>query len=701
MRRADHRPRLQSHPCRAILALLMISAGRLLSAAEQATWQSHLLPRPGTSLDVRPGPSGLTLIPSVGDRLTDCRPYVAWRFAGQAKWSEDRLEAAASQTSDPNRFSLAATTGPLRAEIVIQRTARDTWEFSGTLHNAGDRPIELARFHFLHGTAPQTLALLRDFGGLVRHGQRLKPYRQSLEELWASMSVRWPRLADPIHDTPDWAITLDAGGLISNWSSPAWFFGFVGPGTAFGEIGLQTTASSPTFYLGVLLDNILLDSGQSRPLEQAIARFGDIQDSQSLWASECARRHEKPRVPQPMVGYCSWYQYYSGVRPKHILRAAEEFAQWPIPPGGRLVQIDDGFQRLPGDWRPNDRFTASWADLPKAIRKTGSVPGVWLAPIMVHQTWSVLKTHPDWIQRLPDKSSAISFSNWGVQTPQGNIRATHPLEIDRPDVRAWMGDLFRDVVAQGWQYIKIDFIYPVCTARVAYDRKKTSFQTLRDAFALFREACGPKVLLNACIGEPGRYAIGYADYARLGGDVASQWGSVKTELRSLLMKSCTNGQWWVGDFDTFYMRRENSKLSPEESYLQTGSIGLAGGLFLTSDYPTQWSPEAQQSVREFWNDVGPRVPAASYALYGDDGTPQAYRASYASGPAPRHQVGIYNWDDKPQTVRMALKAVGLRPDVSWRLTDASKNKGIRLQDAVLIVENQPPHSLRIAGLDAP
>ena len=45
-------------------------------------------------------------------------------------------------------------------------------------------------------------------------------------------------------------------------------------------------------------------------------------------------------------------------------------------------------------------------------------------------------------------------------------------------------------MAQGWRYLKIDFTYGLVTARKAYDRKKTSFQSLRDLYTLFGKPAG-------------------------------------------------------------------------------------------------------------------------------------------------------------------------------------------------------------------
>jgi len=77
-----------------------------------------------------------------------------------------------------------------------------------------------------------------------------------------------------------------------------------------GEVGLQTMPEEPSFFVATLRDNILLDPGESRGLEQAILRYGDLQDGYRFWAEQCARNMTpKPRVPKAaMVGFCSWNQ---------------------------------------------------------------------------------------------------------------------------------------------------------------------------------------------------------------------------------------------------------------------------------------------------------------------------------------------------------------------------------------------------------
>lgn len=560
---------------------------------------------------------------------------------------------------------------------------------SGTILHCGDRPIELARFCYLQGVLPEGLQFLELEGAtekphLRKAGDIIQPYRETVEELWMSMGVQWPRLHDTVHDTPNWAVSKDVAAFIPDWHSKGWGFGFTGPGTAFGEIGYKTDTNPVEFYVGVLLDNIVLDPGETRVLENAIVWYGDWQDGLKKWANECADNAVVTGSHLALSGYCSWYQRYTGITSDDILRAAKEFSEWPVTPGGRTIQIDDGFQIAPGDWRPNERFESVWHELPAMIAETGSIPGIWLAPTMIHESHPVVGQHPEWVQTCEGKP-AIYFSNWGK---------TYVLEPDHPEVQRFIEDILKQYVADGWKYFKVDFTYPVSTARVAFDRKKTSFETLRGMYRLMRSALGSDILLSACIGVPGRYALGYADFARLGGDIGSSWDAVKQTVRAWLIWSCTHRIWWQGDPDVFMMRTENSSLSYEESYLLTGTIGLFDGMFLTSDFPSQWSSEATQAVREIWGMHNTGVNRGYRISWDSDQNVRAYRVSYERDHVLYHLIGVYNWSENECDTGVSLEEVALCADQKWKLS----GDGFCLSDGRLLVKDQPAHSLRIVCL---
>jgi hypothetical protein len=589
--------------------------------------------------------------------------------------------------------------GPARIVLRFSRLDSNAWTCAGELHCEADRPVELARLHYVHGIYAGAGNLFApNENHLFRLKETVAPHKDHLERFWKDMLVEWPRLADPIHVEPNWAVATDCAILLDDWNAPGLVCGFTGPGEAFGEIGLHC-AGEPEFYFGARLDNILLRPGGKLRLEEALLAWGDWQTGLRRWAVACVEALGARPIRPPLVGWCSWYQQWYRVTLEDVRRATREFASWPIPPGGRTIQIDDGFQVMPGDWRPNARFRAGWSALPGEIAATGSLPGLWLAPSAVFHSHPIVREHPEWLQRLPDGRPAVHFSNWGwCDLPDyqwGRAESpTYFLDPDHPGARAFMAEIIAGAVQAGWKYLKLDFTYPLSTARRAWDRSKTALATLRDLYRLFREAAGPETIICACCGELSRYALGYADTCRLGGDIGGEWPVIARNLPEFLPRFCVNGIWWNGDPDVFFMRAENTRLTAEENWLLTGTIGAIGGVFLTSDFAAQWDAEAARRVRYFWNAQGPRQPADQRIFYGADGAIRALRITAAGG---RHLVALYNWDNASRTIRVPLADLQLAPQI--RLAGSfPEAPPVRLAGGSLVCEQQPAHSLRLADL---
>ncbi len=626
-------------------------------------------------------------------RLVHGRPAVVWRPKGAEEWIEGRGAALEKVGGTPERRTLSVRFGELRADIAVGKFIDDrVWRFSGKLVNAGKVPVELARFHYWDGTATGGLKFLELMGPreqpCLRSGRATTSPRADFEQFWGGMGVKWPRLAEPIHDQAGWFVSTDVAALVAKWNTPGWGFGFVGPGRAFGEIGYRGSSADAQAYVGVLLDNIVVEPESSVTLEEPVVWCGDWQAGMDVWTHTAAAECDVRKTAAPLVGYCSWYQVGKGVTPDDMDRATREFADWPVPPGGRTVQLDDGYQVAPGDWSPNEKFKEAWPTLARRIQATGSVPGLWIAPTAVHETNAIVKEHPDWVQRLPDGEPAISFGNWGGRT--------YFLDVDHPEVRDYIRDLFEHFCGEGWRYFKIDFAYPITSARAACDRTKTTFQTQRDLMVLIREAVGPDVLLNSCSG-PVRYALGQADIVRLGGDIGMNYGTLRETLGQSLAWSPTNGVWWQGDPDVFSMRSENSGLSGEEKRILTGTIGLFGGTFLTSDFPSQWTADDAAYVRRFWNGEGPRVPRTQYVIRDADGRIVAYRVSYGDG-RPAHRVALYNLSDAACDIQLSLSDAHIDSSEGLDVAAESVAIGASLADGVVRVPKQPAHSVRIVDL---
>jgi hypothetical protein len=637
-----------------------------------------------------------------GPRLENCAAYLASRVDGQNEWEEERADYQVEQQTDD---LLVLRAGFKRATVTVRfkRTASARWRVSGRLVSTSPEAIELARFHYLDGlVSDRSLNLLsmRQYelpGRIVRPDEALPSPKAACEKGWGG--VVWPRLAEPVHAQANTAISGDSGMLAPNWNTPGFFFGFTGPGTAFGEIGIRTSQPVTPFFLAVLLDAVLLKPHEQRTLEEAVIAFGDPQDELRHWIGECARTLGPPRLRPPLVGHCSWYQLGQRVKPADIRKAIAEFAPWPAPPGGKTIQIDDGYQVCPGDWTGRGEWKDELPPLPAEMRARGFIPGIWVAPTAIQASHPIAREHPDWLQHDASGRPCIRFHNWrSFVPPESADKDTYFLDPDHPEARKFIKASLQALYAQGWRYFKLDFAYTISDNRVKYDRTKTTYETLRSQWTLFREALGEDALINACNGGMWRYAIGTVDISRLGGDIGSKPATLRRNIAEMMLRTHVNGVWFQADPDVYAMRAERSGLNFEQSHLLTATQGLVGSAFLTSDLAHQWNAQAAGVVRRYWNEQGPRVPAAMHVFLDSAGLPETLAVAYGQG---QYALGLYNWKDAAADVRVNLRELRLPTGMRYTARlDSYGGERFALNNGVLTVFGQPGASLRIVRLTA-
>ena len=636
-----------------------------------------------------------------GPRLYSCRAYLASRIDGTREWEEEYADYEMMKQTE-EMLQLQVVFSHAIATVRFERSSSNRCKVSGRLVSTSSRGIEIARFHYLDGlVSDRSLNLLsmRHFelpGRIVRPDEKMLSPKEACEKGWGT--VIWPRLPEPVHSRPNTAISGDSGMLAPDWNSSGFFFGFTGPGSSFGELGIRTSEPVTPFYLAVLLDAVLLTPSGQRTLEEAAISFGDPQDELRHWIGVCAEVFGPVRVRPPLVGYCSWYQLYSAVKPSDIRKAILEYASYATPPGGKTIQIDDGFQVWPGEWSGRGEWKKELPKMPEEMRAAGFIPGIWVAPTAIHSGHPIVKEHPEWLQRDAEGKPCIRFHNWGSFGPEGSKdKETYFLDPDHPEARAFITSILQALYAQGWRYFKIDFAYTVSNNRAKVDRSRTNFETLRSQWQLFREALGGDALINACIGGIYRYSIGIADIARIGGDIGSNPAQLRRNIAEMMLRTHVNGVWFQADPDVFAMRSERTGLNFEQSHLLTATQGLIGSAFLTSDYSRQWDERAKGVVLRYWNGQGPQVPSVLRVFLNQGGFPEALAVAYEGH---HYAIGTYNWSDAPKDVTVSLH--NIRIPLPARFTarlDSYGSERITLKDGKLTVYSQPGESLRIIRLD--
>jgi len=636
------------------------------------------------------------------------RTVIIWKHPQECDWTVSRSNAMRKNIGSSGDLEYSATAGPFVITIRYRQITPDRLIFSTTLINSGRVAICVARMNGLDGrlvSSGLNLKAMSDQGlgsRTFRFGDSCAAPAVRVRTAWEAMHTHWQRMSDPCGELSGYGSALDAGFLYADGSAHGLLVGILGPGTAFGEIGLslEKTGNGQHVWIGHQLDGVVIETGMTRVLDDYLLISGLENKAWPAWAAECAVSFGVNTSPSPVgiSGYCSWYDKLSSITADDIDEAIREYSAWPCENRRRFVQVDDGFQKMPGDWRPNQKFAHTWGALPARISTSGAVPGLWLAPTAIHSRHPLVKEHPDWIQRSVDGKPSVAFSNWGwccdeqwYWGVQGD--PTWFLEPDHPGVRAFIQSMVADVIAQGWKYLKIDFAYVLSNNRVAYDKGKTSFQTLRNLFALLRQAASHEITLCACVGVPARYALGYSDTARISGDMGSTWESVVTNLPDILLRSCTNGAWWALDPDVFYMRGIRNALKPEERTLVTATIGLLDGVFMTSDIPSQWTAAEASLVRLFWDNVA-GSPSQIYHEKNSAGLP-----TFICTRREQVWLGVYNWHDYATDVRVELPGAWLPRGRKTQAQSIIPGCAHTLCGETFTVNDQPSHSIRVFVLN--
>jgi alpha-galactosidase len=223
-------------------------------------------------------------------------------------------------------------------------------------------------------------------------------------------------------------------------------------------------------------------------LTQALEQYGD---AEHLRAGVELRR-------APSV-WCSWYHYFLDVTEADIDENLAGFARRDLPVD--VVQVDDGWQAAVGDWLELSPRFSSLHDLAARIRDSGRRAGIWVAPFTVAEHSRLAVDHPEWL--LHDGGV-----NWG-----GRLAG---LDLTHPDVRDYLGRVFRGLREHGFDYFKLDFLY---TGALQGRRHAdvSDLEAYRSGLRLVREAVGPDAYLLGC-GAPILPSIGLIDAMRVSPD---------------------------------------------------------------------------------------------------------------------------------------------------------------------------------------
>ena len=377
----------------------------------------------------------------------------------------------------------------------------------------------------------------------------------------------------------------------------------------------------------------------------------DLEASQRSYAAHLSRfTPVDGALAAPRVGWNSWYNQWGQVTATAMLTElplareffATKFRAQGMEPPGITIFLDDGWEKMWGEWLANDKFPMGMASLATGIRQEGGEPGIWIAPFLVDVKSPLGVQHSDWFVK------DVVYHH-----PSGSYKI---LDVTHPEAAAHLARTIRTLVEAGFGVIKIDFLM---TGSMEGQRHEavTGLQAFHRGMRIIREAAGASTYLLAC-GAPALASLPYVNAWRIGADIAMgfpttmigpSWIDVAAQARNI------GARWFYCgvvhcDADPILQRSPHT----QNSALTAGWVAaLAGGGLYVGDDLRSLAKE-----RKAWLWPQPLLVTAL--------------GQAAAVPEPQIPDQVPARMPQPTILKRVLFKNDIHPVTSWRLPDGGR-----------------------------
>lgn len=415
-------------------------------------------------------------------------------------------------------------------------------------------------------------------------------------------------------------------------------------------------------------DGIELAPGECVASEEWVVLTGTdgyalLETFAGLWA----KRMQAITWSHTPTGWCSWTYYFERVTAADMLENVawlrDHGRDFPI----EYIQMDDGYQSALGDWLTCEpvKFPNGLEPLAQEIKAAGFKPGIWLAPFLVDERSALYAAHPDWTVKDP-----LGATVWVIPDWRGARVAV--LDCTRPEVCAWLTDLFATLARWGYEYVKLDFLVHEAGAwalggRYA-DPKATRVGAIRRGLQAIRAGFGDDKLIMGCTNVLGA-GVGIVNACRIATDFLPAWNhsnepfkeapTLPNVLRNIINRRYMHGRLWINDPDAHLARIDNCMLTEDEVRMFTAAVWLAGGTVFSGDRFSTLSAERGQLFRMLLDDLEAFEQVRPLDLFAGE-YPELWLGISRKDPNLL-VIGAFNFDDQPKVQQVDLTKAGIPP----------------------------------------
>jgi len=419
------------------------------------------------------------------------------------------------------------------------------------------------------------------------------------------------------------------------------------------------------------------------------------------YAELVAREQGVGRVRTAAAGWCSWYQYFTGINEKEVLLNLGDLAGQFSFLGIEVVQVDDGYSPDVSDWlETNDDFAGGMEGLAEQIIATGKTPGIWLAPFTVTRRSKIFKEKKEWLQGNRKGKPVLAGYNpaWGGRF--------YGLDLTHPEVLLWLKEVFETLAGYGYRFFKLDFMACGALEGKRWDSSVTRAESVRKALEVIRDAVGVEAYIMAA-GGPVMVGTGILDAQRISGDVAPYWKKpyqrilhdratpgLRNSLYNTMARAFMSGRMFEGDPDCLLARTTDSELTAAEKRTLASVIAAVGGAFMVSDDTARWGPEELLLLAQSLPHAA-GLPVCTDIWKREE---PMYLRSVMQDPAGDYLLAlVLNWSDDPADLEIDFDELKL-PQGRWHVCEFWTGQYLGELSGAVTVSGVEPHGCVLARL---
>jgi alpha-galactosidase len=419
------------------------------------------------------------------------------------------------------------------------------------------------------------------------------------------------------------------------------------------------------------------------------------------------RLHARVDGPSPM-GFWSWTGLYSAISEGTLRANAQFLAQHLKPLGYEFFHIDEGYMFARGEYTTPDaaRFPNGIVGLAHEIGRLGLKLGIWTAPFEVSMRSSVYEQHKDWLVH----NAAGEPIQLGREITQ--FDKLFALDTTHPGAQEYLRQTYRILTREwGVRYIKMDFMDDTTVEGYYHKPDTTALEAQRIGLGIIRETVGEDVILDKD-GSPMLSAVGYVDTGRISVDTSHEFDRIRRANPGIAARYYMHRNFFINDPDAFCVSRQligevkpyTQFVTLSEAEVSIALMAVSGGMWeIGDDLPSLAADKDRLALAKNPDLLRmAKLSRASRPLDLMSYEPEDEEPSiFFLNEDRRHAtLTVFNWTGKPRSHKFNFADLGLKSgQTAYDVMD--RNRPVQLSGGAIVLENQPPHSVRMIRLTDP